>query len=466
METQRSAAGRLPRALFCALVLFLLEGSVVYQAYAVDVEVKDASNETCLFGRWIMSFSITYETEHNEYRNTVLTFPEHVRYDGSSCDNEISGPVLAIEFGEGHSWNISFTKTNDTYQGIISFTYNTNDTALFPDAKMKGLITTSTNYPLHPVELDTVFICQNMDFVESGSVIQNFQNVVLEAFLPSGNLSDQKTVCDKDAVVTPEPAVPDTSSTDTTSITNTTFIINTTSITNTDTNTDTNTNTNTNANTTSITNDTTEEANTTILSSRSISQPDEIPATGTYSVKSDTEICLLATMGLQLNMTNTPMNINPNTTTASGRCGNRTSVLTLTDTDIVVVFTFAVKNTSFERFYLKAVDVTVTNPVNGTQFAASDNLTFWEASLGSSYMCRKKETLVVTPSCSLHVFNLRIQPFQVQNGQFSIARECLLDDDTYLIPVIVGAGLMGLIMLIVIAYALGRRQSQPGYQTL
>uniref|UniRef100_A0A670K3T9 Lysosomal associated membrane protein 2 n=1 Tax=Podarcis muralis TaxID=64176 RepID=A0A670K3T9_PODMU len=412
METQRSAAGRLPRALFCALVLFLLEGSVVYQAYAVDVEVKDASNETCLFGRWIMSFSITYETEHNEYRNTVLTFPEHVRYDGSSCDNEISGPVLAIEFGEGHSWNISFTKTNDTYQGIISFTYNTNDTALFPDAKMK------------------------------------------------------ETVCDKDAVVTPEPAVPDTSSTDTTSITNTTFIINTTSITNTDTNTDTNTNTNTNANTTSITNDTTEEANTTILSSRSISQPDEIPATGTYSVKSDTEICLLATMGLQLNMTNTPMNINPNTTTASGRCGNRTSVLTLTDTDIVVVFTFAVKNTSFERFYLKAVDVTVTNPVNGTQFAASDNLTFWEASLGSSYMCRKKETLVVTPSCSLHVFNLRIQPFQVQNGQFSIARECLLDDDTYLIPVIVGAGLMGLIMLIVIAYALGRRQSQPGYQTL
>ncbi|XP_053230616.1 lysosome-associated membrane glycoprotein 2 isoform X2 [Podarcis raffonei] len=458
METQRSAAGRLPRALFCALVLFLLEGSVVYQAYAVDVEVKDASNETCLFGKWIMNFSITYETEHNEYKNTVLTFPEHVRYDGSSCDNEISGPVLAIEFGEGHSWNISFTKTNDTYQGIISFTYNTNDTALFPDAKMKGLITTSTNYPLHPVELDTVFICQNVDFVESGSVIQNFQNVVLEAFLPSGNLSDQKTVCDKDAVVTPEPAVPDTSSTDTTSITNTTFIINTTSI--------TNTNTNTNTNTTSITNDTTEESNTTILSSRSISQPDEIPATGTYSVKNDAEICLLATMGLQLNMTNTPMNINPNTTTASGRCGNRSSVLTLTDTDIVVVFTFAVKNTSFERFYLKAVDVTVTNPVNGTQFAASDNLTFWEASLGSSYMCRKKETLVVTPSCSLHVFNLRIQPFQVQNGQFSIARECLLDDDTYLIPVIVGAGLMGLIMLIVTAYALGRRQSQPGYQTL
>ncbi|XP_053230618.1 lysosome-associated membrane glycoprotein 2 isoform X3 [Podarcis raffonei] len=458
METQRSAAGRLPRALFCALVLFLLEGSVVYQAYAVDVEVKDASNETCLFGKWIMNFSITYETEHNEYKNTVLTFPEHVRYDGSSCDNEISGPVLAIEFGEGHSWNISFTKTNDTYQGIISFTYNTNDTALFPDAKMKGLITTSTNYPLHPVELDTVFICQNVDFVESGSVIQNFQNVVLEAFLPSGNLSDQKTVCDKDAVVTPEPAVPDTSSTDTTSITNTTFIINTTSI--------TNTNTNTNTNTTSITNDTTEESNTTILSSRSISQPDEIPATGTYSVKNDAEICLLATMGLQLNMTNTPMNINPNTTTASGRCGNRSSVLTLTDTDIVVVFTFAVKNTSFERFYLKAVDVTVTNPVNGTQFAASDNLTFWEASLGSSYMCRKKETLVVTPSCSLHVFNLRIQPFQVQNGQFSIAEECTSSDFLFIIPIVVGVVIGLLIVFAFVFYMIGRRKSDSGYQAV
>lgn len=59
-------------------------------------------------------------------------------YDGSSCGDNSSGPLLAIEFGEGHYWSISFVKTDDSYEGNITFIYNTNDEELFPDAKRKG----------------------------------------------------------------------------------------------------------------------------------------------------------------------------------------------------------------------------------------------------------------------------------------------------------------------------------------
>lgn len=46
------------------------------------------------------------------------------------------------------------------------------------------------------------------------------------------------------------------------------------------------------------------------------------------------------------------------------------------------------------------------------------------------------------------------------------ALECSLDDDSILIPIVVGAALAGLIVIIVVAYIIGRRKSYAGYQTL
>lgn len=48
----------------------------------------------------------------------------------------------------------------------------------------------------------------------------------------------------------------------------------------------------------------------------------------------------------------------------------------------------------------------------------------------------------------------------------SAAHECPLDDTSILIPIIVGAALAGLILIVVIAYVIGRRKTYVGYQTL
>lgn len=62
-------------------------------------------------------------------------------HNGSICGNDTQAALLAVQFGEGHSWSINITKNNETYQGdFITLTYNTNDTAVFPDAKRKGNI--------------------------------------------------------------------------------------------------------------------------------------------------------------------------------------------------------------------------------------------------------------------------------------------------------------------------------------
>lgn len=48
----------------------------------------------------------------------------------------------------------------------------------------------------------------------------------------------------------------------------------------------------------------------------------------------------------------------------------------------------------------------------------------------------------------------------------SAAHECEMDDVSILIPVIVGCVLAGLIVIVVVAYLIGRRKTHAGYQTL
>ncbi|XP_064374259.1 lysosome-associated membrane glycoprotein 2 isoform X3 [Dromaius novaehollandiae] len=433
MEPRWSPRGplRLPRCSACLLLLLGTAG--FFQSYAVEVDVKDASNATCLYAQWMMSFLIKYETNSSDYKNATLSLSSNVTHDGSICGNDTQAALLAVQFGEGHSWSVNFTKTNETYQAdFITFTYNTNDTAVFPDAKRKGPITIVVKDTMHPVQLNNVFVCHNTDSIEAENVTQFFWNLTLQAFVQNGTIGEKESRCDADTPTSAPTVLP------------------------------------TDANITTASTTTLSPAPTTVP------KPVENPDTGNYSLKSGNKTCLLATVGLQLNVSQDKpllININPKTTSADGTCGNTAATLRLNDGNSRFIdFTFVVKNASanVRRFYLKEVNVTLLNHINGSVILSADNNNFskWDASLGSSYMCRKEQTLEINEGLQIHTFNLRIQPFLVKENKFSTAQECSLDDDTILIPIVVGAALAGLIVIIVIAYIIGRRKSYAGYQTL
>lgn len=46
------------------------------------------------------------------------------------------------------------------------------------------------------------------------------------------------------------------------------------------------------------------------------------------------------------------------------------------------------------------------------------------------------------------------------------AEECQMDQDQMLIPIIVGAALAGLVLIVLVAYLIGRKRSHAGYQTI
>ncbi|XP_061214060.1 lysosome-associated membrane glycoprotein 2 isoform X2 [Neopsephotus bourkii] len=422
-----------PRRAFVPLFLLLLGTFVFFQSDAVEVDVKDGTNATCLYANWMMKFLITYETNSSDYKNTTLNLSSNVTHDGSVCGNDTKAALLAVQFGEGHSWSVNFTKTNETYQAdFITFTYNTNDTTVFPDAKRKGPVTIVVKVTMQPVQLNNVFVCHNTDFLEAESVTQIFWNVTVQAFVQNGTIGKKESRCHADTP-TSAPTVPPT-----------------------------------------VANVTTASTTTASPAPTTAPKPVENPETGNYSLKSGNKTCLLANVGLQLNVSQDKpllININPKTTSADGACGNTTATLKLNDGNSTLIgFTFVVKNVSktAQKFYLKEVNVTLLNHLNGSVISNADNSNFskWDAFLGTSYMCQKEQTLEISDNIQIHTFNLWIQPFLVEENKFSTAQECSLDDDDILIPIVVGAALAGLIAIIVLAYVIGRRKSYAGYQTL
>ncbi|XP_016423336.1 lysosome-associated membrane glycoprotein 2-like isoform X2 [Sinocyclocheilus rhinocerous] len=205
------------------------------------------------------------------------------------------------------------------------------------------------------------------------------------------------------------------------------------------------------------------------------SPPVPNPTVGNYSVKSDNvTVCLLAKMGLQFsfkmseNASFQTLNLDPspNVTEVSGACGSggNDSSLVLKSEEITVHFIFT--NVS-QKFRLHALMLSV-NLAKGNVFNASNNnLSLWEASVGSSYMCKKEQSYNITDKLTINSFELQVQPFAVQNNKFNTAEECFLDSDlSFLVPIAVGVALSFLIILVLISYLIGRRKSRTGYQSV
>ncbi|XP_022058422.1 lysosome-associated membrane glycoprotein 1b [Acanthochromis polyacanthus] len=205
----------------------------------------------------------------------------------------------------------------------------------------------------------------------------------------------------------------------------------------------------------------------------------ERPERGNYLVSSSNgTTCLLAYMGLQLNISFTSfsqnqtvrdiVNLQPNFTKSSGSCEAENATLRLTtDGDKTnLTFVFAL-NTTSRKYHLREVSLSALWPdMKEPFFVQNRSLDYLRGTLGYSYMCREEQTLSVAPSLSVNTFQVQLQPFGLTGDKFGAAEECQLDEDDMLIPIIVGAALAGLVLIVLLAYLIGRKRSHAGYQTI
>ncbi|CAN9515157.1 unnamed protein product [Ophioblennius macclurei] len=421
-----------------ALVLFIAFGTVFQPSCGTQVSVmKD--DKLCLFANLMLNFSVSYEVTGNKSKTVAFELPENVTTDGSSCD--VAKSTLKLDFGDGHSLSTDFTVSGDSYRAeVLTFSYNLNDSTVFVDSTSEETVTMKFPLDMIHVTMDTCYSCNSEEAIVMESVNITMQNVLIQAFVNNGSKSENITSCAAD-VPSPSPPTPPPTPSPTTNATTVEPVTNVTSA----------------APTTTPT--------TTATTTPTPTLP--VPTTGNYSLKAANQTCLLANFGLRIGYKQggkyQEQNFEPTDATMSGSCGVNSSELVLVSKQMTLIFTFA---SDTKKFRLHSLNVSITDSAGSVITESNATLSLWEATLGSSYLCNKEQNFTISEELSLFTFDVQVQPFEVKKGLFSTAHDCSLDDSSILVPIIVGAALAGLILIVVIAYVIGRRKTYVGYQTL
>ncbi|NXV91503.1 LAMP1 protein, partial [Calonectris borealis] len=396
-------------------------------------EVKDSSGKVCIIADLTVAFSVEYKS-HGQKEFAHFFLPQNATVEPqSSCGKgNTSHPVLVLGFGAGHSLSLNFSEYADKYLvEELVFHYNLSDATLFHNSTAGKMKTSLSHKIIIQAYMGTKYRCINSKQLNMKNVNITFSNVTLEAYLTNGTFSMNKTECAEDMVSTT--AVVPTTAKQTTSQVPTTS------------------------------------------PAPTASPPN--PAVGKYNVTGPNGTCVLAYMGLQLNITYLKkdekmgldlLNFIPHNTTSSGTCDNTSAFLNLTFEKTRVIFHFAL-NASTEKFFLQGVNVSTTLPSEAKvpKFEASNNsMSELRATVGNSYKCSAEENLQVTDKALVNVFDVQIQVFKIDGDKFGAVEECQLDENNMLIPIIVGAALAGLVLIVLIAYLIGRKRSHAGYQTI
>uniref|UniRef100_A0ACB8FJ16 Uncharacterized protein n=1 Tax=Sphaerodactylus townsendi TaxID=933632 RepID=A0ACB8FJ16_9SAUR len=323
-----------------------------------------------------------------------------------------------VGFGSGRS--VTDFGNNSVFYNVtnVTFKYNLSDPTYFHDPTEKGLQVATLN-PDIQAKMNTAYTCSHSHRIKMANVTVLFRNVTLEAYLASNNFSYNQTHCKEDQVPTtptPGPTAPVPTATPT---------------------------------------------------------PSKKPDRGQYNVTGHNGTCLFASMGLQLNLTyhinnktqsgvlNIPLN-----TTYNGTCDNASVILNLFPAKSWLSFHF-VQNASIGKYFLKGINMSVHLPSLEPNFNATNNsLSELKASVGKSFKCVAEENIRVSDNAFVNVFDVQLQAFKFDGNKFGAVEECQLDENNMLIPIIVGAALAGLVLIVLIAYLIGRKRSHAGYQTI
>lgn len=170
------------------------------------------------------------------------------------------------------------------------------------------------------------------------------------------------------------------------------------------------------------------------------------------------------------------------TTNASGDCGKLEQVLTLKwspkTAPVGNMSLHFMKNETTKHYSLHHLEVVlpVTDFLNTTlnqSMVLIHEPTNYAAGLTDSYRCLKKQTLNLkengtkADSGTITLSGLQFQAFKTNNStNFGLAKDCAFDTPD-VVPIAVGCALAGLVIIVLIAYLIGRRRNQArGYLSM
>ncbi|CAH1369663.1 unnamed protein product [Tenebrio molitor] len=216
--------------------------------------------------------------------------------------------------------------------------------------------------------------------------------------------------------------------------------------------------------------------------------PPPVDPVGTWfvNVTNTNTTCLILQAALQVdlpykvdNASKTFSIVVPPKASAGGACGENVENMTLTfSASNAVNFNFK-KNKDGKKYDLESVVITLNVTLPGQKdwqlFVLAHNKDEFSTPVSNSYKCTKEQTfnLMSVPSTNNTAGILRISHLQVQafrnetNTKFDEALDCQGSETPDVVPIAVGCALAALVIIVLVAYLIGRRRSQArGYLSM
>ncbi|XP_035509772.1 lysosome-associated membrane glycoprotein 3 [Morone saxatilis] len=205
-------------------------------------------------------------------------------------------------------------------------------------------------------------------------------------------------------------------------------------------------------------------------------QPSEaIPPIGTYKLNGlDGKLCIKATMGVEyivIEKKTWYFNLDPSRVRTSGHCDKDIAVLSLTLPNNAASLQFNFRKEK-KLFYVTKLTVHVSPmPVcqgcaNKTYSGLLDHEKLFATADGQSFNCKSENLLLTSSQLRIKLVPLQMQAFTLPKGQYGKEVECWADYNKRIIPIIIGAVVVTLVLIIGMTCLFIRDRSRQGYDRL
>lgn len=208
------------------------------------------------------------------------------------------------------------------------------------------------------------------------------------------------------------------------------------------------------------------------------------PKPGKWLLNGTNETCIIVSMAVQFNVSDYSDKTNQTTykvfnlpdrtneTKVSGSCGKlEQSIVLQWNGTVNVTNTFTLhfsKNETTKQYHFHHLELNITEGNQTSMYV--HNATLFSTGLSNSYRCLKEQNVTLDSNKTkgyLLISDLQFQAFKTdQNVNFGEVKDCKLDTPD-IVPIAVGCALAVLVVIVLIAYLIGRKRSQSrGYLSM
>ncbi|XP_029988538.1 lysosome-associated membrane glycoprotein 3 [Sphaeramia orbicularis] len=205
-------------------------------------------------------------------------------------------------------------------------------------------------------------------------------------------------------------------------------------------------------------------------------QPSEsIPPIGMYTLRTRAgKPCIKASMGAEFIVIEKKtwyFNLDPSRVQTTGYCEKQAALMSLTLPDNAASLQFTFRKEK-DVFYVTKITAHVSPlPVcqkcaNKTYSGLVDHEKLFKTTDGRSFKCKSENLLLMSSVFNVKLVPLQIQAFTVPKGQYGKEVECWADFNRRVIPIVIGATVVGLILIAVLTFLFIKDRRRQGYESL